>query len=130
MPETISSWQQAVHQTAAEKGWHDNDSCVTKATPQSPPLGVKTERVAAQIALIHSEASEALEALRDGHVQLYTVEDKYGRDKPEGVVAELADVVIRCMDLCGALGLDLEEAMSQKHAYNQTRPRKHGGKAI
>jgi hypothetical protein len=46
--------------------------------------------------------------------------------KPEGLVVELADAVIRCMDLCGALGLDLEEAIRAKHEYNLSRPYRHG----
>jgi hypothetical protein len=36
--------------------------------------------------------------------------------------------VIRILDLCGALGIDLEEAMRMKHEYNKTRPYRHGGK--
>ena len=34
---------------------------------------------------------------------------------------ELADAVIRIMDLAGAMGLDLAGAIVEKLAYNQTR---------
>ena len=37
-----------------------------------------------------------------------------------------ADVVIRVLDLCEALGIDLERAMVLKTAYNEGRPHKHG----
>ena len=41
---------------------------------------------------------------------------------------ELADIVIRCLDTAETFGVDLERAIEAKHAYNGSRPRKHGGK--
>ena len=42
------------------------------------------------------------------------------------VAVELADAVIRIADLCGYLGIDLDTVISEKMAYNETRPFKHG----
>lgn len=53
---------------------------------------------------------------------------KYRSRKPEGVAVELADAVIRIADLCGHLGIDLEEVIEIKMAYNEGRPYKHGKK--
>lgn len=71
---------------------------------------------------MHSELSEALEALRHGN--------KPDDHIPEfsGVEAELADVVIRILDYAEARGLRLAEAIEAKILYNSTRPRRHGGK--
>ena len=41
---------------------------------------------------------------------------------------ELADAIIRIADMCGAYGLDLEEALTKKMEYNKSRPYRHGGK--
>jgi NTP pyrophosphatase (non-canonical NTP hydrolase) len=72
------------------------------------------------IALMHSELSEALEAIRHGNPP----DDKL----PEfsGVEAELADVIIRIMDTASARGWRVAEALVAKMAYNEGRPYKHG----
>jgi NTP pyrophosphatase (non-canonical NTP hydrolase) len=53
-----------------------------------------------------------------------------GEDKPIGFASELADVVIRVMDLAEAMGIDLEREILLKHEYNLTREHRHGGKAL
>lgn len=64
------------------------------------------------LALIHSEVSEALEAYREGD------------DIAMG--EELADIVIRTLDLAEGLGYNIEAEIQQKMEYNKTRPRMHG----
>lgn len=91
---------------------------VSKGFYEKPP------EVPTLLCLLHSEVSEALEAWREGHAEGYTAPD----GKPEGLPAELADVVIRVADMAGFLGIDLEAAVAEKMAFNATRPHRHGGK--
>lgn len=96
-----------VHQNAKDKGWH-----------------VYERNDGEMIALMHSELSEALEALRDGDPK---------SDKIPGftcVEEELADVVIRVMDYAKLRGLRVAEATLSKHFFNVGREYKHGGKAF
>lgn len=96
-----------VHLTSIEKGFWNGDV----------NMGEK-------FALVHSEVSEALEALRhrnpsDDKIPDYT-----------GVEAELADVIIRIMDVASAKGWRVAEALVAKVAYNKGRSYMHGGKAF
>lgn len=100
------------------------------------------------IALLHSEVSKALEAYRDHRLADATMAfcaqqecPRYGKvasasdcsqkpyrtahktmpGKPEGVGSELADVLIRLVDMCDVYGIDLAREYHRKVAYNATR---------
>lgn len=77
-----------------------------------------------KLILIMGEVIEAHEEYRSND----NLKHVYYRDdgKPEGFEFELADVFIRLMDLAGALGIDIGARVAEKHAFNQTRPYKHG----
>jgi len=51
-----------------------------------------------------------------------------GHFKPEGIPSELADIIIRVLDICGFHGIDIAHALADKMAYNETRQYRHGGK--
>ena len=41
-----------------------------------------------------------------------------GPCKPEGIAVELADVILRTLDLMAALGVDVDAVVMAKHKYN------------
>lgn len=78
--------------------------------------------VGEKIALIHSEVSEALEAERLGNPPSSKIPEFSGMEE------ELADAIIRIMNIGERHGFRIAEAMIAKQRYNAARPFKHGGK--
>ena len=108
----IKELQIASHAIAVSKGWWDED-----------------RNIGELLALVHSEVSEALEEWRDNHpVTEIRWEGSDQFYKPIGFAMQLADVLIRVADLAVSDGIDLNEALKVKSAYNATRPWRHGGK--
>ncbi|MDO5535406.1 MAG: hypothetical protein Q4F65_12240 [Propionibacteriaceae bacterium] len=132
---SLNALAQAIHDNAESKGFW-----------------VADRNMGEMLMLAVSELSEALEEHRDGKPNEYVpyhapgcaVSDwrLYGstdpdhpdpqpecvRDdcKPEGVAVEVADCIIRCLDILHSLGVDIDEVVARKMAYNATRPHKHG----
>lgn len=94
-----------IHNNAVEKGfWEPNNGTIFYLK---------------QIAMIHSECSEVLEAIR--------------KEKGDGqVVEELADIIIRTLDLWAGLVRDgytkesIAKVLVEKTDINKTRPKMHG----
>lgn len=99
------------HATACEKGWHERPACSERMFVERDehgilsyvaPRNVDVALVGSWLALIHTELGEAWDAYERRELGLHSV-----KDKPCGLLSELADVVIRICDDAGALGLPL-----------------------
>lgn len=130
----LNNLRDTAHSTAVEKGWHEKE--VTHGE---------------SIALMHSELSEALEAIRKGRrltpakwpmpifkaIYRPTDHDVPDQDEYKAVFEsevkdlpgdELADVIIRILDYCGKHDIDIDLHVKAKMLYNSGRSYRHGGK--
>lgn len=137
---TVRALVDEAYANAVSKGFHDDDHEITPAH---------------RLMLIAGEVNEAFEEIRSGfglnetyftytanfngqkikglnidqYIALMGHEPAFDEGvvgKPEGVPMELADVVIRIFDFAGCYGIDLEQAIVQKMAFNSGREYRHG----
>lgn len=115
MHNTLTDLQNEIHQANVLAGWW-TDLSTSMDLAEEARLGTRLGKaiVAEKLCLIHSEISESMEGHRKG-----LQDDKL----PHRLMleVEMADAVIRILDLCGALELDLAGAIQEKLSYNATR---------
>ncbi|MBE3576064.1 MAG: nucleotide pyrophosphohydrolase [Firmicutes bacterium] len=87
-----------IHATAVEKGFWN---------PGEITFGER-------LMLVVTEASEAMQA--------------YKKKQDDEIPEELADIVIRVLDMAEGYGYDIEAAIAAKMQKNKARPYKHNGR--
>lgn len=106
-PETINELADRIYKENKAVGWwSESDENLTGKE--------RVTLLASKLALVHSEVSEALEGLRKG-----LMDDHLPRRSM--VEVELADTIIRILDLAGFMGLDIQGAIYEKLDYNSMR---------
>lgn len=99
-----------IHKQAIEKGFYEDVN--------------QKYFISHQLLEITKEVAEASEAHKNGKIGLDKIE--LTAENKDFLEFELADVVIRCMDLSAHLGFDLEAVINAKLDFNKTRPKLHG----
>ena len=101
----LDAFSAVLHETAVEKGFWDGE--------------MNYDRIGNKLALVHSEVTEVLEAIR--------------KEKgSEQIVEEMADVLIRLLDLYAAMMNEgfvehsFDEVLDNKLNKNKERQRLHG----
>ena len=94
---SIYRWQEMLNKWALSKGFD-----------------WKRAEIDTMLLRLHSEISEASEAIRDGKILNFA--------------EELADIFIRLVNVAEVMGIDLEGAVMEKHKVNLKRPHLHGRK--
>lgn len=104
--ETLTQLAQRVRKINGANGWKIRAWGIVEDSRSIPTC----------LALVHSEVSEALEAYRN--------------DDRNGFAEELADIVIRVLDIAAFLKINLDEEIAAKLEKNKSRGFRHGGKKV
>ena len=116
---TISRVAHDVHRVNVANGWWEDRNAIVAAHPKG-----RHQVVLAALALVTTEVSEAVEAIRKHDPTTWRdtkTKDTFAR--------ELAGATLRIMDLAAATGVDLGEAIRAELEANKSRGHRHGGKA-
>lgn len=105
---TMNDWAEFITRWRMTKGF---------ITPSSIATEEEKTMMMSKLMLVVTEVAEAAEALRHDDKALFD--------------EELADTIIRLLDICGACNIDIEEIdieeeVKKKMLKNQSRPHKHG----
>ena len=115
---TLNQLARLVHTGAVDHGAWDDVAC----RPDEKDLALR-------LALVHSEVGQALGALLAGEPDRTeengrivskldpTAIPYVASGRPEGFLAELADVILRVLDVCGACGFDIDGMVALKATY-------------
>lgn len=128
----LSELAAAIHANAVEKGWWG-----------------ESRNFGELMMLVVTEAAEAMEDWRTGREPGDVVYESRGSDgrwrpilidkvawmiergyevRPAGIPSELADIIVRVLDICGAYNVPIDQVVADKMTYNATRPHRHGDK--
>lgn len=123
VPAGLNDLANSIHKNNIEKGFYE-----------------KEKNIGEMLCLIHSEVSEALEADRKDKYALRPIafaEKNYGEDDfveaykdwvKGSFEEEMADIIIRVLDLCAFKGIDIVGHIKAKMRYNLQRDKYHGKK--
>jgi NTP pyrophosphatase (non-canonical NTP hydrolase) len=121
----INELSKKIHETNVKNGFYEDQ-----------------KNIGEMLCLIHSEVSEALECDRKGkYAEANSISEWLEANHPDDSFKggfeshikdtfedELADIMIRVMDLAAYKAIDLESHIKSKMRYNSLRPYKHGKK--
>ena len=121
--DSLNDLSKKIYKANKKKGFHEGE-----------------KNIGEMLCLIHSEVSEALEADRKEKHQFASIKGVIGwkssvdfkhyfeEHTKDTFEDELADTIIRILDLCGMKKIDIESHIEAKMRYNEMREHKHGKK--
>ena len=109
---TLNDLRDEVYEDAVKHGlWEDTDKYADELGENETEKTMFAHVEA--VKKVFFEADEALEAAETGNI--------------EGMIDELADVIIQALSTAGYLKVDIDAAVRRKIEINKTRPWKHEG---
>ena len=122
----MNNLRDQIHQNAVDKGfWDTNHNIGEKLMLVVTELAEALEADRGRGNTLNREEFEAIIAAQPTEENFKSAFETYVKDTFED---EIADTIIRLLDLCGFKGIDIQWHIEQKMMYNSTRQKLHGKK--
>jgi NTP pyrophosphatase (non-canonical NTP hydrolase) len=111
---TLTQLASETYEINTANGWdvlREEDWLGSLGEPPADP-----NKILAKLALVGTEIAEAVEAVRHNNFDNFE--------------EEIADTIIRLLDITEGLGIDIQPVIEAKLAVNATRGYRHGGKLV
>jgi hypothetical protein len=110
----IQNLVEKVHEISVSKNWRAEGELGDR----------RSVWVSAYVSLIHSEVSEIMERWREGiWSSTRPVQEEWETiGRPIGVGPEVAEAIIRLLDLCDIWNIDIEHELRRSIEYNLSKP--------
>ena len=129
---TLNDLAQQINDNARAKGFWESDRnlgemLMLAVSELAEALEEHRAGRPAEYVPVHQQGCPASsDGLPDSRTECARIGLCVGTCKPEGVAVELADCIIRCLDMMYSLGVDIDGVVARKMAYNASRPHRHG----
>ena len=132
---TIKELSKKIHENAKSKGFYDLTNKLIDFVKNEPELlqHVRNLEAICRIALIQTELSEAIEAIRNNKysgilLPLHLDSKIFEKQIKDTHQDEISDTFIRLLDYCEYANINLVKHTEYKMHYNKSRSKLHGKK--
>ncbi len=115
-----------IYKNAKDKGFWDQERNIGEAlmlVVTELAEGLETHRAAGKIKPVDNMIKKAMDEMHDEEFK-----EHFALMVKDNFQDEMADTIIRILDLCGGLDIDIDWHIKAKMRYNATRARLHGKK--
>jgi len=120
----LNELKDKIHNNAVQKGFWDQERNIGEALMlivTELAEGLETHRASGKIKLVDDMVKKAMSEMNDEEFK-----EHFALMVKDSFQDEMADSIIRILDLCGGLGIDIDWHIHAKMRYNATRSRLHG----
>lgn len=121
---TLNELKDKIHTNAKDKGFWDQERNVGEALMlivTELAEGLEAHRDSGRIKSVDKMVKKAMDEMKDEEFK-----EHFALMVKDSFEDEMADAIIRILDLCGGLDIDIDWHIASKMRYNATRSRLHG----
>lgn len=138
--QALNTLQAQIGANNREAGWHERaETLLFQVLQAERVLGQRSvkdarealiDHIGTKVMLVVTELSEAIEEMRDGRGWDEVYYKDSSPEKPEGFSIEIADAIIRLLDISAILKFAAGDRVQLKLEANKKRGYKHGGRLV